>query len=211
MDRSCGARSLCRFPRLVQIRSGDGPLRCGGKFGNRGRAGKLIATLDATDCGLRDAEMFGGRSHGEIVFGSPLKQVHAPNIRIANDTSSAFHTFAGLQQISSLAQQYFMAKKSKRRPTFIKEWRKHRGLTQEQLAERLGLTQATIARIERGEISYTQPVLEAMADALRCEPADLIMRDPTHHGSIWSIWDQIPATERDQAAKVLQTFIKKAS
>lgn len=110
-----------------------------------------------------------------------------------------------------MAQQYFMKKKSNPRHTFIKKWRKHRGLTQEQLAERLGLTQATIARIERGEISYTQPVLEAMAEALRCEPADLIMRDPSQPGSIWSIWDQIPVTQREQAAKVLQTFIKKAS
>jgi transcriptional regulator with XRE-family HTH domain len=110
-----------------------------------------------------------------------------------------------------MAQYSFMGKKTKtkRRTTHIKDWRKFRGLTQEQLAERLGLTQATVARIERGDIAYTQPVLEAMAEALMCEPADLIMRDPSKPGSIWSIWDQIPTTERDQAARVLQTFVKK--
>lgn len=101
-----------------------------------------------------------------------------------------------------------MAKKGKKRRTFLKEWRKFRGLTQEQLAERLELTQATVARIERGDISYTQPVLEAMADALRCEPADLIMRDPGQP-SIWSIWDNIPKEQQPQAARILETFAKK--
>lgn len=108
-----------------------------------------------------------------------------------------------------MAQDYFMAKiVKKRRKTFLKEWRKHRGLTQEQLAERLGLTQATVARIERGNIAYTQPVLEAIAEALRCEPADLIMRDPSRAGP-WSIWDSIPQDQRVQALKVLETFTKK--
>lgn len=103
-----------------------------------------------------------------------------------------------------------MAKKDKKRGrrTYFKEWRKFRGLTQEQLAERLELTQATVARIERGDIAYTQPVLEAMAEALGCSPADLIVRDPSDPSGIWSIWDQIPVPDREQAAKVLETFKK---
>jgi transcriptional regulator with XRE-family HTH domain len=106
---------------------------------------------------------------------------------------------------------FHMAKKPhKRRPTFIREWRKYRGLSQDQVAERVGLSQATVARVERGDIAYTQPVLEAVADALGCAPADLIMRDPSAQGSIWTIWDQIPVQERDQAARVLETFIKRA-
>lgn len=104
-----------------------------------------------------------------------------------------------------------MAKRKKRasRRTFIKEWRKYRDLNQESLAERVGTTQETISRLERGDIAYTQPMLEALADALRCEPADLIMRDPTQPGSLWSIWDQIQPQERDQAMRVLETFTKK--
>lgn len=100
-----------------------------------------------------------------------------------------------------------MAKDKQRH--FIKAWRKHRGLTQEQLAERIGYDRTYISKIEKGSKRYDQPFLEAMADALGCQPADLIMRDPTVQGSIWSIWDQIPATQRDQAAAVLQTFVKK--
>lgn len=94
---------------------------------------------------------------------------------------------------------------------FIKSWRKHRGLTQEQLAERVGVDRSYVNKIENFKKRYDQPFLEAAATALMCEPADLIMRDPSDPAAIWTIWDQIPATERDQAAKVLQTFIKKAS
>lgn len=100
-----------------------------------------------------------------------------------------------------------MAKKKKRRQTYLKEWRKFRGLTQSQLAERLGLTQATIARIERGDIAYTQPVLEAMADALRCEPADLIMRDPGK-SSAWALLQAIPDADHTKIIQILQAFTK---
>lgn len=66
----------------------------------------------------------------------------------------------------------------KRRANFIREWRKNRGLSQERLAARIDRSQGTLARIERGEIAYTQPILEAIADALSCQPAHLIMRPP---------------------------------
>lgn len=102
-----------------------------------------------------------------------------------------------------------MAKKGQRQ--FIREWRKFRDLTQEQLAERMGVARSYVSHVEKGKRRYDQYFLEAAAIALNCTPADLIMRDPSQPGAIWSIWEQIPATERDQAAKVLQTFIKKAS
>jgi transcriptional regulator with XRE-family HTH domain len=73
-----------------------------------------------------------------------------------------------------------MAKRKKilHRRTFIREWRKHRGLKQEELADCVGVTQETISRLERGQIAYTQQTLEAISDALDCDPADLIARDP---------------------------------
>jgi len=89
---------------------------------------------------------------------------------------------------------------------FIKEWRKHRSLTQEQLAERIGIARSYLTKIERGTRRYDQPFLEAAADALRCEPADLIMRDPTAAESIWSIWEQLTPTERAQADAVIRAL-----
>jgi len=91
---------------------------------------------------------------------------------------------------------------------FIKEWRKFRNLTQEQLAERVGVDRSYVNKIENGKKRYDQPFLEAAATAMGCEPADLIMRDPTQPGSIWTIWEQIPPHSRDQAMKVLEAFKK---
>jgi len=61
---------------------------------------------------------------------------------------------------------------------FIREWRKYRGLTLEQLAERVDLSHGALSQLERGVINYTQPTLEALASALNCEPADLLTGDP---------------------------------
>jgi transcriptional regulator with XRE-family HTH domain len=61
---------------------------------------------------------------------------------------------------------------------FIREWRKFRDLTLERLAERVGVTHGAIAQLERGEVAYTQSMLEALADGLNCSPADLIGRPP---------------------------------
>lgn len=89
------------------------------------------------------------------------------------------------------------------RKTYIRAWRNFRGLTQEDFADRLGVSHSTVSRIERGLLGYTQDFLEAAADALLCEPADLIMRDPTKPGAPWSIWDQLTPFKRDQAARML--------
>ena len=94
---------------------------------------------------------------------------------------------------------------------YLKQWRKHRGLTQEQLAERAGLSAPYISQLESGRRQYTQELLELLATELRCELADLIMRDPTRPEPIWSVWDKVPEPQREQALAVLETFTKKAS
>jgi transcriptional regulator with XRE-family HTH domain len=102
--------------------------------------------------------------------------------------------------------------KPARRPTFIRAWRKHRGLTLAQLADRLqvelevDISEGQLSRIERGETPYSQDILEAVAQALRCEPADLIMRDPTQPDGIWSLIDTLQPAERAQAIAVLKAL-----
>ncbi len=94
------------------------------------------------------------------------------------------------------------------RPHFIKSWRKHRNLTLEQLAERLEVTAGTLSQLERGNTQYTQPMLEALAIALNCEPSDLINRDPKTSAGIMLVWDKIPESARATALAVLSQFAK---
>ena len=93
-----------------------------------------------------------------------------------------------------------------RQPHYIKEWRKYRGLTQEQLAERIGIARSYLTKIERGTRRYDQPFLEAAAEALRCEPGDIIMRDPSDADGIWSVWDTLNPLERQQAVAVIRAI-----
>jgi len=91
-------------------------------------------------------------------------------------------------------------------PFYLKQWRQHRGLTQQRLADRVNLSKPFISEMERGKKGYSQETLEALAEALMCEPADLIMRDPTSPDPIWSVWDKVPATKRNDALRVLAAF-----
>jgi transcriptional regulator with XRE-family HTH domain len=100
-----------------------------------------------------------------------------------------------------------MARKPPKPRHFIRSWRKHRGLTLEQLADRVDTTHASLSRIERGLQPYNQYMLEALADALRCEPADLIMRDPLQEDSIWSIWSQVPPETRPVVVNMMRGVV----
>ncbi len=99
-----------------------------------------------------------------------------------------------------------MTKKTPLHRLYLKEWREHRQLTQEQLAERMDLSRPMISKIERGLNPYSQAFLEAAAAALRCEPADLLVRDPSKPDAIWSVWDSIPSADKPRAIAILKTF-----
>lgn len=102
--------------------------------------------------------------------------------------------------------------KRKRQRTFLRQWREHRHLTQEQVAERLHIDRTTLSRIERGVSPYDQDFLEAAAYAYMCEPADLIMRDPTRDDAIWSIADQlksVPPDDQERVRAVISAMTKK--
>jgi transcriptional regulator with XRE-family HTH domain len=49
---------------------------------------------------------------------------------------------------------------------FLREWRKYRGLTLTELAERVGTTQATLSRYETGARRITTETLQKFANAL---------------------------------------------
>lgn len=57
------------------------------------------------------------------------------------------------------------------------EQRKAAGLSQEQLAEIVGMAQADISRIETGKTSaISLDVLDRLCRALKCDPGDILVR-----------------------------------
>ena len=68
-----------------------------------------------------------------------------------------------------------------------------------------GFTHASLSRIERGLQPYSQPILEAIADALGTDPASLLMRDPDEPG-IWSVWEQAKPGDRQKIVEIAKTI-----
>lgn len=97
------------------------------------------------------------------------------------------------------------------RRTFIRQWREHRGLNQEQLAERLDMTQSHLSMLENGKRGYTQETLEAVADALQTNVANLLTRGPGEGDDIWSIWEHARPDERQMIVSIAKTVTKAGS
>ena len=108
----------------------------------------------------------------------------------------------------------WMAKKSKSgkkrefKRTFIREWRQHRNLTLEQLADRIEMTPSLLSMLERGLRGYRQETLEAIADALQTDTGNLTMRNPQDNEAIWSIWDHAKQGERQMITDIARTIVK---
>lgn len=96
--------------------------------------------------------------------------------------------------------------KSERPPHFIREWRKFRGLTQQRLAERVDMAVPSISQLETGKQGYSQDTLERLADALNCQPGELLMRDPLRDDAPWSLLDALKPETRAQAITVLKAL-----
>lgn len=89
------------------------------------------------------------------------------------------------------------------RKTFLREWRKYRRLSQERAAERLDIERSHLSRIERGQIPYSQGLLEAAAEAYACEPWDLLNVDPNKEREVVDISDMLRTATPEERAEIL--------
>lgn len=98
--------------------------------------------------------------------------------------------------------------------TFLKQWRKFRHLTQEQLAEMTGLTNASISQLERGKQGFTDKSLARLAEALQCDPADLLGWDPRRADSFWPLFqaaERLSGADRRQIHAILVAALGRTS
>lgn len=82
---------------------------------------------------------------------------------------------------------------------FIALWRVAAGMTQEELADRAGLTTASISRIESGKAGYTKSSLENIALALQVEPWQLLGQRP---GTASSLIQKLARAGPEQVAQI---------
>jgi transcriptional regulator with XRE-family HTH domain len=99
---------------------------------------------------------------------------------------------------------------------FLREWRKHVGITQQVLAERLDTDKANVSRWERwaagehdDEDKSRQPnasTLQSIATALGLENAGELFYAPGAGEPLIKIVNSIPEDRYEQALEILQTF-----
>lgn len=97
--------------------------------------------------------------------------------------------------------------KEERPRYYFREWRKHRGLTQETLGERVGMTPSSISQLETGKQGFTDKTLAALAHALDTDPGSLLMRNPLQEDALWLLIDGLEPAQRQRAVEFI-SFMK---
>lgn len=92
----------------------------------------------------------------------------------------------------------------------LRAWRLYRGLSQEELAARVGTTAAVISLLEAGKRGVSPKWLYRLAPILETRPGTLLDVDPNDLDSdIIEIWAHIPTEQRTTARQVLDAFTVK--
>ena len=89
----------------------------------------------------------------------------------------------------------------------LRAWRKHRGLTLQELADLAGTSYASISRAECQKQNWDQDFLQRVALALHCTPVDLLARAPGQADLIWSLWEEATFSERVQIEQHAQVIL----
>lgn len=97
------------------------------------------------------------------------------------------------------------------RRQYIKEWRRHRGMTQAEVAKSMGISVSYFTMIEGGSRRYDQNFLEGAALVLETTPADLIARPPGAAQRIDSLLGAVSEEERMRIEAAIRALINPRS
>ncbi len=73
------------------------------------------------------------------------------------------------------------------------------------------MSHSQLSRIETGKQSYTQELLESLAELYMCDVVDLLIRDPLDPEGLWTLWQRAKPGERQQIVAVAGALLKQAS
>lgn len=111
------------------------------------------------------------------------------------------------------AYHFPMPRKSNKKPEkrhpghYIREWRESLELSQEAVAERVGLSIPQVSKIENGRQGYRQNTLELFAKAFKRAPADLLRPPNADESDLGLYITMLPDKRRKRALKVLKAIL----
>jgi transcriptional regulator with XRE-family HTH domain len=95
---------------------------------------------------------------------------------------------------------------------YLFEWRKHKGATQQELADAMGLQKGYVSELENGKKRYNQDHLESAARFFGCAPGDILTINPLEEApepptaEVVRIWDHIPLDSQPAALRMLKSL-----
>lgn len=92
---------------------------------------------------------------------------------------------------------------------YLREWRQALGLTQQELADRVGIHKGDVSRLERGRILWNAQHLERFSQALAVPAFWLIAFNPEDPASELEVWKAIAACSpamRPTAIRMLEAL-----
>lgn len=97
-------------------------------------------------------------------------------------------------------------------PNYIRAYRKKNNLSQDRLVERMRerletFSKSSLSRIENGIQPYSQPILEAAAWALNCEPGDLLKPIPAPETELQRFVRRLNNKDQDRALRLLKAAL----
>ena len=89
----------------------------------------------------------------------------------------------------------------------IRDWRKHRGMTQSELGDSVGYSKVHISRWESGMRRINLDQLQALADVLQCTLYDLIYCNPEDDIDLFNMWAELTDEKRDMFRAMIKGLI----
>lgn len=99
-----------------------------------------------------------------------------------------------------------------RRPHFLKEWRDHFHLSQDDAAEVAHMSRENYGRIENGRIPYNQDMLERLADRYGVVASDLLSVNPEVPDKPREVYEMLrraKASDVEKAVSIVSTLVGK--
>lgn len=92
---------------------------------------------------------------------------------------------------------------------YLGAWREKRGLTQAELAEKVGTTGSVISLLESGDRQLSPKWLRKLAPALDVPLGYLLEHHPDKiPDDVMEVWARVPSDRREEALRLLAVFAK---
>lgn len=125
------------------------------------------------------------------------------------DASPIYCVLCGASDIASCDNHEMDEQPKNGGPNYLKAWRLHRKMTQEQLAHAIGTAQHQIAFLENGDRALSAKWLRRLAPALDTTPGMLLDHDPALlDNDIIDIWAHAGNRERRQISDIAKTILR---